>query len=537
MSMTVSGPPWVVEIPPVSGDGSDQRKLANWFSGGIDGRSVLFVGDSTTEQLAGLGHVAYAGGYLLGSIEPALIGRVNFKNRGLNGFSLSAFVSAGSGANSGGNGSKLDDICTELATLTRPLVVMCYGINDVRSDAAIASQAYGSAAHQTAANAIRANLAIACNRMLAANPLTSIILRAPNGMLPTSAVYLTNGVTGQNAMDVLRLAYRGDAAYGMAPIDELVGGNVALFDTYRQVYGDTAYAGFSLVDVDGLHPSNAGYQRTLAGLLRMISGPEATAMGTTKEREAATRYERSVGHGPNRPRHIDDIKKSGEWEQIGACTVVNNNASFFDLGFTGGTSVAAAAWGAAAGAAYGSAGQPQMGVGDVIIIEPDGLSPVLIPVGRMADSLTGNYVRWYSGGPDGYYPTTQTPIGSIGTIWRHKWLGSDTFRRNSAEVAAGLLRKAGAKANAYRAFVTSGSSGSLVLRGMGGYSTSLAAHTMSTSDTLCLTGVDDTASGGLALTGATFTGPDATTGALTISLAGRDFSKFAFKQAVVLSAT
>ena len=510
---------------------NDTRKLKYWFDGwGDTVRTLLMWGDSTTEQLAGTGLVTYTGGYLLSSIEPSLVGRISIKNHGANGMTLAQAMQPDSATNAGGNGVHIGDIETSVVALTNPGVCISLGINDARQATSIAGSTYGNAAQIALATTLRTQLQSACSRIVAANPKASIILREPSAHNPTSSGYLVNGVTGQNAMDVYRLTYRGDTALGLPPLDETVS-NAVLFDTLRVVYNDTSATGSALIDTDGLHPSLVGYKRILQALLRLVSGPDVRELSSPATALAAQYYERTVGHSPIRPRTIADIKSSGDYYFVTDIGCVASASSYFDLGIGDQT----VGWGAAQGAAYGSATSPAIGLGDIMVWEPTGLPAQIIPINNLPNAHSGGYLRWFGTGPDGYYPNTAVPSGTKGGLYRHKYAASDNARRNALRYAALGMYRLQAKPNMYNSSVTSASNGAITLRSLAGMPLTLMAHTMSTSDTLFLSGADDTEYLGIPLTGATFSNPDASS--VTITLAGRDFSKANFKQAILASTT
>jgi hypothetical protein len=522
---------------PVSGATTDLRALAAWFKGGITGKRVCWWGDSTTDQMNSGGIVLNNGTWLY-PLSPALAqAGVVMKNKGANGSSLASLMGGSPGNAADGTSAGI----AAVAALGYDLYVICLGINDCRTDTTIIGS-YGSAGQIAKAQALQALFVSAAAQIRAVNPSAAIIWRMPNAHI-TGTSYITGGVSAQNCMDVYRLTYAGDSALGVASLDSLVSGSL-VYNTLNRFFNHSAYTSYASVangrlDPDGLHPNTQFYQDLVYDIGGLLTDAPASSISTSDQaaRLAATQVGwANVTVRPASP------ETDANYAAIASATVNNSQATYFDAYFNfANPSLNADAgngllyWGAASGAGYGTAQVPALAVDDVIVWYPAGASKIVMPIRRMGDSYSG-YVRWYSGGPDGYYPTlAQLPVGTLGVVYRRKFAGSIDFaawQSRSSGYAGGLVLP-----KAYPFGVVSASTGSLSVRGIapwGGYS-NLTGKTVTATDRLILPGV--TPAGGLLLTGMTWTPHASDPGRGTIAVSGIDFAKYSIGQGFILSAT
>lgn len=222
-----------------------RSKLTHWFAGGISGKKIVWVGDSTTWHLSPTGWQGINTYYLTTYVTPAsarLNGTIQVW-QGSNGNSLAGFLVR----------QELQDAIAAQGDL----YIFSYGINDVR---------LGTTSQET----LTANLKTAINAIRNAVPNADIVLRMPNSLLAgdTSGAFYVKPNTPDAAQaytDILRNAYRS------------VGNewpNVALYDSQALLFGELVQPASQWM-VDQLHPSFKGYTTILDQLAEIIGAAPA----------------------------------------------------------------------------------------------------------------------------------------------------------------------------------------------------------------------------------------------------------------------
>lgn len=531
---------------------NDTRKLSNWFKGSLVGKKVVWWGDSTTEQLAGVNLIPYAGDDVVArQIFIGLSGTIHY-NYGTNGQTLAGALAASSPANNAGG---VDCSVAGVVARAPDVVVMCWGLNDMRANAAIAGASYDSststanAAAIAGAQSLQANLVSAITRLTAALPNVCIILRMPNGFNAvngggTQTYFTQTGVNSQHVQDVLRLAYRGDASTS-TPIPQLdqVYSNVILWDSQASVYPETAYAVASPLVTgtnDNLHPSGDGYKYIVAGVMQLLVPQSDAGNLLGNAQTQAAKIETTVGRGysaintdTGAPLDLSD------WKPVYACSMVAYTAgSFTDVNFGSATAGLDAFGSAAVG--------PGLCVGDVIVFTVSGVD-YAVPVLQLPSANQGSgTLRWFSS--PGFSPSKRAlpaavVVGSSGIVYRHKWAFS-----LPARMLMNTGRTYNPYKNAYRFRVVSAASGSCVLGSIANEAAAngqqFHSHTLATTDVLCLAGVEGAVGsiGGVVFGQLGLAMTSATQGAVanqqyTLTLAGTDFRNSIGAQGFLLSST
>jgi lysophospholipase L1-like esterase len=216
----------------------DQRPdpLARWRAGGPNGKTICFLGDSTTAVATNfherLRTVHCAPGGVLAGAETL--------NYGDDGSTLAAFL-----ADTREHG-------ITVAIAAQPdLYVLCYGLNDVRREPLTMEQ-------------FRARIAEAIDRLRAGAPNADILLRTPNLMLSQNTsyyVYLQPDESAQVYTDRMRDAYLG--LQGRWP-------NVLVWDAMAEVFGTESIPTHPLL-ADQLHPNAAGEIALADALVQVIA--------------------------------------------------------------------------------------------------------------------------------------------------------------------------------------------------------------------------------------------------------------------------
>lgn len=209
--------------------------LARWRAGGPAGKTICFLGDSTTavapnfhERLRTV-HCA-PGGALAGAIT---------LNYGDDGSTLAAFLA-----------DTREHGITPTIAAHADLYVLCYGLNDVRREPLTMQQ-------------FQDRIAEAVDRLRAGVPNADIVLRTPNPMLSQNSsyyVYLQPEESAQTYTDRMRDAYLG--LNGRWP-------NVLVWDAMAEVFGTESVSSHPMM-ADQLHPSFIGETALADALARVI---------------------------------------------------------------------------------------------------------------------------------------------------------------------------------------------------------------------------------------------------------------------------
>lgn len=526
----------------------DTRKLAKWFSGGYAGKKIAWVGDSTTEQM----NVGYQGltasngpTVFMAGVFPSLATTIE-RNYGAVGAMFSGFISPGpGGANSAGTLCGLDSVAAGL----NDVAIVCYGINDFRGALAPGvggvpdyRVAYGAAGNVAAALLCQTWMVETIRRLRLANPDICIIFRMPNGA-NTNNVNLINGVTTQQMMDVLRLAYRGDPALGV-PNPESFDEGILVVDVMASMFSQVAYTtDNTLVDNpgDGLHPSAGAYRQMLTLFATLFDDPSMVTMGNNK---LAAYRELSIAHG----HYVLDpqvFTESGEWYKVYEGQVAPSLAFYWDLNLGPTPNSGTHAWGGAIGAGRGTTNPPGLALGDKVLWANGDIETVGLYANDnqgMArynnNEISGStFIPEYLN--DGVAVVTHG-AGSKCVIYRHKWANSVLARRNAWLAEHGTPEQQDiAFSKAYRFTVLSASNGEIQVCPVGSEPDAFGTlvHTITEDDVMCLPGIEGGVGPvdgflGISLTGASFSVSGFVT---TITLAGRDFRNYVAPQGFILS--
>lgn len=216
--------------------GSYAASLSNWHKNGLSGKTICFVGDSTTSNASAL--FKELNGFYRKEGE-ALFGVGAILNYGENGSSLRAYLSD----------SVVHGITSTIARQA-DLYIISYGINDIR---------LGNTSEDQLVQLLRQ----AVVRIREGVPHADIVLRMPNSFLSSDLggrgfVHPNSNAPSYSTM--LRNAYK-----------RLEGQweNVVVLDTQDEVFGRASPAISDLMG-DQIHPSAVGYSALAKALVDLI---------------------------------------------------------------------------------------------------------------------------------------------------------------------------------------------------------------------------------------------------------------------------
>ena len=213
--------------------------LSHWFAGGIAGKTICFVGDSTTSNATAL--FDELNGKFSASGEPLHdVGAI--LNFGENGASLYAFMA-----------DQVVHGLTATVAERADLYVISYGINDVRLG-------------NTTEDQLVSMLIETVNRVRTDIPSADIVLRMPNSLLSEDVNgyrYVQPNANAQAYSTLLRDVY-------LRLQNEWP--NVVVIDTQQLVFGTQSLPA-SLFMADQLHPSATGYVLLAQALVDVIGPP------------------------------------------------------------------------------------------------------------------------------------------------------------------------------------------------------------------------------------------------------------------------
>jgi len=230
----------------------ERAKLSHWFSSGVAGKKIVWVGDSTTEQMGPealhgwSGVNSYYRDKYISPVDSPLYGTTETW-LGISGNTL---------ANFNNNRPAEAGLSAAIAT-AGDLYIFSYGINDVR---------LGSTDQAT----LTANLETAVSAIRTALPNADIVLRMPNSLLTTdvnSWGWVVPNASAQTYTDILRNAYRSLA--NKWP-------NVAFYDSQALLFGEVSLPA-NVYMLDQLHPNADGYKKVYDQLVDIIGTRTAPA--------------------------------------------------------------------------------------------------------------------------------------------------------------------------------------------------------------------------------------------------------------------
>lgn len=264
--------------------------LAKWLKGGISGKKIVLVGDSTTSNATALfTRLAYhqqVGGLLEGT---------TILNYGNNGATVDAFMADG-----------VTYGITAAIAAAADVYVFCYGINNVR---------LGSDNATTLEPKIKA----AIDALRAGVPTTCILLREPNTFLttdPTSSGFVSPLGSAATYSGYLGTVYNNLANYRP---------DVVLLSTRRLVFNTTPATSGMMQDI--IHPNDTGYIATAdviaaaLGAAAPYSQGQATAAKTSSYATPWSIYYRT----------LEDTKY---YKEILSGAVVTSGSGFIRISFT-----------------------------------------------------------------------------------------------------------------------------------------------------------------------------------------------------------
>lgn len=292
----------------VSGGGAKgyTSQLPNWFIGGLSGKKLAMVGDSTTYLLqVGTANLNYINNQYVANPGSPLYG-VTLQWFGANGNTLANFLA------NAPSGYGIQDVIAAAPNA----VILSYGINDVRL-----------AANGWTLATFTAQLKSAVNQILAALPKCDIVLRMPNSFLTTdvgAAGYVVPNSNAQAASDILRLSYQ--ACIGQWP-------NVIVWDS-RNIFPNTCPA-LSSSMTDQLHPSitgasGSGFQQIIDGTFSLLGVSQYAPQALINDAQTAS-YTADFSTFPNVVYSSGDysLVTSGAWVTQGSTYLIfsgNQNA-------------------------------------------------------------------------------------------------------------------------------------------------------------------------------------------------------------------
>ena len=272
-------------------------QLYNWFRGGISGKKMAWVGDSTTfvifntpqlQTYLNTRHVNNAGSALFG-ITNAWFGS--------NGNTLLNHL-AGTPAGFG-----IDDVIAAAPNV----IVFCYGINDCRLQASAPTLGDLIARITTAVNKYREKL-----------PNADILLRMPNSFLTTDVGaqgFVVPNSWAQGATDLLRNAYR--ALENRWP-------NVRLLDTQKSIFPEASLATHVNMG-DQIHPSvTGGYTGIIDAVAAELGVIQTYHKGLADDARAGGYIDEFV-------RYANATLDSKEYELITTGTYSSQGSGFIDF--------------------------------------------------------------------------------------------------------------------------------------------------------------------------------------------------------------
>jgi lysophospholipase L1-like esterase len=526
----------------------DTRKLAKWFAGGVDGKKIVFCGDSTTWAYQSYNNINIYRDGRFSRINnyPGLSG-VTAYARGENGVSLAVF-------NTGRGPSHKDDPTTDYYTSDVPgylldvidlqadLYIICYGINDCRTGTTY-----------TAEN-LRTGLAYAVDKIRESVPNACIILRMPNAhSVDASGTYVISPATAQNMMDRYKTAYR---SFKNTYDDVLV------WDSMSTLYPNIAPAlKANLVlslNADGFHPSNNYYTKTLDSLVELIT-PSTQPIELIQQRNELTSSGVFAHNVTNNllkwDANIDPkILESDDWYKVyavrysGGVRASYIRISFFDV-ITNLTSASAQE------NAYSGVAAPGLVPGDIFsFVNNSGQGNTFVYNTANPAVHSAGILQW-SPHPAGTWsaaetedliaghPLANTSVYEIGYVYRHKYAHlyelKQLFNQNNLFNSYDLsVPRTNPYAVKRRFYVQAApAAGAITVQTIGSETGGdLSIRSWDVTDTIGIPGV-----GVLPLTNATFTADTtnkrmAITG-VTYGGALVDFSKYVIPQGYVLSAT
>ncbi len=210
--------------------------LARWRANGPSGKTICFLGDSTTAVALNF-HERFRtihcapGGALAGAAA---------LNYGVDGSTLAAFLA-----------DTREHGITPAIAARADLYVLCYGLNDVRREPLTLEQ-------------FQSRIGEAVDRLRAGTPSADILLRTPNPMLSQNTsyyVYLQPEESAQTYTDLMRTAYLG--LQNRWP-------NVLVWDAMTEVFGAESIPTHPLM-ADQLHPNAAGEIALADALVNLIA--------------------------------------------------------------------------------------------------------------------------------------------------------------------------------------------------------------------------------------------------------------------------
>lgn len=259
-------------------------KIPNWFHGGIAGKKIVWIGDSTTEKMGPEAQFGWDGvkakikNRLLGGISLIKTGGstnqktspvAQFGWDGVNDYYIKRYANQvgqplygttqvwlGSSGNTLtnflANQPSSKGISSAIAA-GGDIYILSYGINDVRLGG-------------TDQEKLTSNLKFAVNAIRAALPNRSVILRMPNSLLAADVNahgWVVPNSSAQVYTDILRNAYRSLANEWP---------DVIVYDSQTLLFTEISSASNPYM-VDQLHPNAEGYAKIYDQLVEILGQP------------------------------------------------------------------------------------------------------------------------------------------------------------------------------------------------------------------------------------------------------------------------
>lgn len=269
--------------------------LKNWFRGGVAGKKIVWVGDSTTYQMAPVANGGAAGlnDYYLQKYvnEPgSVLHGVSNVWMGSNGNSLANFIA---------NFPATDGLSAAIAN-AGDLYVISYGINDAR---------LGNTSN------LVANLKYAIDQIKAALPSAEILLRMPSSFLTTDVNgngYVVPNSSAQTYSTALQQAYYACDGYNGA----------VLYASQETLFPKVCQAAFLYMQ-DQLHPTVAGYKKIFDQIVAIIGLVEPFNVGLADNSQFLDYFNAPVLYYPR-------VVEGGDYDKISEGDFVVSQTGYID---------------------------------------------------------------------------------------------------------------------------------------------------------------------------------------------------------------
>jgi lysophospholipase L1-like esterase len=235
------------------------QRLAKWYRGGVAGKKIVMIGDSTAGAVSAdiwgflnshANHRVGVGAPLAGTIVVNLAGSGQSAQGIRSALESNSVLSGGGKYDADGTYTPYGTYSSNPLTEAADLYIVNPAINDVRLGARTATQ-------------LRDDLMAIVNIIRAAVPQACVILRNPNPLLPINDGYVSPHTSAQDYTDRMRQAY--DELADLWP-------DVVMVDVMRSLFFTTSPASAAPLYSDSIHPGGA-YDRIFQLIGNVITPP------------------------------------------------------------------------------------------------------------------------------------------------------------------------------------------------------------------------------------------------------------------------